>query len=100
MFDNVESRSIVASTCEQNGIPCLHAGLAAMGYFEVKWNEVYNLPAAHKGDIDGIPCEYPMAANLVIMCVATMSEVINRYVDSDEKINVEMWLKSMSFEVV
>jgi len=96
LFDNGESREIVRSVCEAGNIPCLHSGLAAMGYFQVQWNEIYIAPPTV--DTHNAPCEYPMAANLVMMCVAATAEVINRFFESGEKRNVEFWLKSMSLE--
>lgn len=98
LFDNGESREVVRAVCEAGNIPCLHSGLAAMGYFQVQWNETYVAPPTV--DEKDAPCEYPMAANLVQMCVATTAEVINRFFESGEKRNVEFWLESMSLSAI
>ncbi len=95
LFDNGESREMVRSACEAGEIPCVHSGLAAMGYFQVQWNERYISPPTVDGEA---PCDYPLAANLVLMCVAATAEVINRFFESGEKRNVEFWLNSMSLE--
>lgn len=94
LFDNGESRELLRVACEAGKIPCLHSGLAAMGYFQVRWNERYIAPPTV--DEHDAPCEYPLAANLVLMCVATTAEVINRFFESGEKQDVEFWLNSMS----
>lgn len=96
LFDNGESREMVRSACEAVKVPCVHSGLAAMGYFQVKWNERYIAPPT--ADEDDAPCDYPLAANLVLMCVAATAEVINRFFESGEKRDVEFWLNSMSLE--
>lgn len=99
LFDNAESRKLVFDTAHEFKIPCLHAGLASMGYFEVKWNEAYTPPRdGKKEDVPNAPCDYPLAANLVSLCVGFTAEVINRFVDRSEQIEVEFWLDSMSLE--
>jgi len=103
LFDNGESRELVQFACEpdakiwRKGIPCLHAGVAAMGFFQVQWNERYIAPSTVEEE--GAPCDYPLAANLVLMCVATTAEVINRFFESGEKRDIEFWLNSMSLEI-
>lgn len=99
LFDNSSSRGLLHQTCLDMNIPCLHAGTASMGFFEVRWNEDYIVPRTQVVPED-TPCDYPMAANLVMMCVAVAAESINRYIDSGEKLNAEFWLKSMSLETV
>jgi molybdopterin/thiamine biosynthesis adenylyltransferase len=76
-FDNHASRRLVAAFCGERQLPCLHAGLAA-DYAEVIWNEVYRVP----GDAAGGPdvCDYPMARNLIGLCVAVAAEVLVRFV--------------------
>lgn len=97
LFDNGESRELLRAACEAGKIPCLHSGVAAMGYFLVQWNERYIAPPTV--DEDDAPCDYPLAANLVLMCVAATAEVINRFFESGEKRDVEFWLNSMSLEI-
>jgi molybdopterin/thiamine biosynthesis adenylyltransferase len=97
LFDNSPSRAAVHEVCLKKNVDCVHAGLAAMGFFQVRWNEEYIVPAPRNEDAD-TPCEYPLAANLVTMCVAATAEVINRYIDDGQKLNVEFWLKAMSLE--
>ena len=96
LFDNGESRELVRAACKAGKIACVHSGLAAMGYFQVQWNERYIAPPT--ADEDDAPCDYPLAANLVLMCVAATAEVINRFFESGEKRDVEFWLNSMSLE--
>jgi len=99
LFDNGDSRKLLHRACLDKKIPCLHAGTAAMGFFEVRWNENYVVPRAQAKPEDA-PCDYPMAANLVMMCVAVAAESINRFIDNGEKLNSEFWLKSMILETV
>ncbi len=98
LFDNGDSRELLRVACGSGKIPCLHSGVAAMGYFQVRWNERYIAPPAAVDDEGDAPCEYPLAANLVSMCVAATAEVINRFFESGEKRDVEFWLNSMSLE--
>ena len=94
LFDNAESRQLLQNACNEHKVECLHAGLGSMGFFEIKWNDCYEVPIIKEADVD-VPCEYPMASNLVMMCVAALAEVVNRYVDKDQKENFEFWLNSM-----
>lgn len=96
LFDNGESRELLRAACDSGKIPCLHSGVAAMGYFLIQWNERYIAPPTV--DKNDAPCDYPLAANLVLMCVAVTAEVINRFFESGEKRDVEFWLNSMSLE--
>jgi molybdopterin/thiamine biosynthesis adenylyltransferase len=91
LFDNAESRELVRSACAEMGIECLHAGMGTMGYFEVIWNERYKVAFDHEEDADA-PCDYPLAANLVTLCVGATAEVINAFVDSGKKVDVDFWL--------
>ncbi len=99
LFDNGESRELIRATCEKEGTACVHAGVAAMGYLQVRWNEQYTTPKTQVDADTEAPCEYPMASNLVMACVALTAEVINRFVDQEDKRNVEFWLNSMSLEI-
>lgn len=99
LFDNTASRRLLHQACLDKKAPCLHAGTAAMGFFEVRWNEDYIVPRT-TGDLEDAPCEYPMAANLVMMCVAATAESVNRFIDNGEKLNSEFWLKPMSLETM
>lgn len=94
LFDNAESRELVRVTCERLGIPCLHAGMGTMGYFEVIWNERYKVAFGHDEDPNA-PCDYPMSSNLVMLCVGATAEVINTYIDDGKKIDVDFWLAQM-----
>jgi len=76
-FDNHASRQLVADFCGERQLPCLHAGLAA-DYAEVIWNEVYRVPRDDAGGPD--VCDYPMARNLIGLCVAVTAEVLVRFV--------------------
>jgi molybdopterin/thiamine biosynthesis adenylyltransferase len=100
LFDNAPSRKLIQEQCLELDIPCLHAGMATVGYFAIVWNEDYTAPVTREREDDNAPCDYPMAANLVMLCVASTAEIINRYIDSKEKKNIEFWLKSMSFKSI
>lgn len=92
VFDNVESRKLIQKSCNQLGIPCIHAGLGTLGFFEVKWNESYYCVSAAQTE-DG-PCEYRLATNLIIVCVGILAEIVNRWIDKGEKFNSEFWLEN------
>jgi molybdopterin/thiamine biosynthesis adenylyltransferase len=74
-FDNSVARQVVKDCCENAGVPCLHAGLAA-DYAEVIWNDLYRVPSPANDDV----CDYPLARNLVMLTVAVACEVIFEYV--------------------
>lgn len=97
LFDNAVSRKHVKEACELLNIPCIHAGMASIGYFEVIWNESYRIP---NGPSDNAPCDYPLASNLVMLCAASLAEVVNRYVDEKQKIQVDFWLSKMKMGVI
>ncbi len=99
LFDNAESRTILQEVCKSEDKACLHAGVAAMGFFEVRWNDTYVIPVPEKQVVGNEPCEYPLAANLVIMCVGVIAEIINKFVTTGLKRSAEFWLKSMSLEI-
>lgn len=74
-FDNHAARAVVSDHCQRAALPCLHAGLAA-DYAEVLWNEGYRVPSDGAGpDV----CDYPLARNLVALCVAVAAEVTLRF---------------------
>ncbi len=95
LFDNPSARRVLKQASERWNIPCLHAGMGAIGYFEVLWNENYRIPDSDAGDGLDAPCDYPLASNLVTLCVGAVAEVINRYVDEGQKIQIDFWLHKM-----
>lgn len=96
VFDNQESRLLVRDVCTKLKIPCVHAGMASNGFCEVRWNDGYYV--ADSNDEDG-PCEYPLAANQVFVCAAMLVEVINCFVETGEKREVDFWLKSLKMGI-
>ena len=98
LFDNVESRRVVKEACTKKSISCLHGGLGSVGYFEAKWNEGYFIPDKNPNPTD-IPCDYPLASNLVMLCVGAIAEVVNRFFDEQKKLGIEFWLESMKMEL-
>jgi molybdopterin/thiamine biosynthesis adenylyltransferase len=79
-FDNSLSRQTVKEACELEGLPCLHAGLAA-DYAEVIWNDAYRVPSSARDDV----CDYPLARNLVLLTVAVTAESVVAFVASGER---------------
>jgi len=53
-------------------------------YGEVRWNEVYQVPA---DVVEGDVCDYPLARNLILLVVAAGSEAVLRYVLDGQKEN-------------
>jgi len=90
-FDNSESRGLIYDYCKKNRVLCLHAGLF-QDYAEIIWNEAYNVPNNPTGpDV----CEYPLARNIIILCVAVTSEVLIRYIDIGVMDNYMITLKDL-----
>jgi molybdopterin/thiamine biosynthesis adenylyltransferase len=81
-FDNSSSRQAVKDYCGQNNLACLHVGLSS-NYAEVIWNEKYRVPSPVNDDI----CDYPLARNLVLLAVAVASEVIIKFVATEDQDN-------------
>jgi len=98
VFDNWESRRIVKDACEQKQIPSVHAGMSDDGFSEIKWNQSYSIPKieAKQDDI----CDYPLAANLVQITVAVLSEVITQFVTTGKQINREITLRDIGVHTV
>lgn len=94
LFDNAASRELVRKFCAESKQECLHAGMSATGYFEVIWNEKYKVAFGHEEDPEA-PCDYPLASNLVMLCVGATAEVINSFVDDDQKYDLDFWLNRM-----
>lgn len=74
-FDNSEARQILQDHARANKIQCLHAGLNA-DYAEVIWDDTYKVP---KDADEGDSCEYPMARNIIMYAVVTVSEALVEY---------------------
>jgi len=100
LFDNPSSRMDIKEACAAQDIPCLHAGMAAIGYFEAVWNDNYRIPDSDADDGLNAPCDYPLASNLVMLCVGAVSEVVNRFVDEEKKIEVDFWLSKMKMREI
>jgi len=90
-FDNTASRRLVTDYCLQDGIDCLHLGMNA-DYGEVRWNEVYQVPA---DVVEGDVCDYPLARNLILLVVASGSEAILRYALDNSKENYAVTLRDL-----
>ncbi len=79
VFDNAESRNLVRDHCREHKIACLHAGLSDDGFAEVEWNDNYRAHPVPEESGEEIPCEYPLASNLVAFTVALTAEVVNKF---------------------
>lgn len=96
-FDNWESRNLLSESCKKFNVDCLHVGVSPIGYAQACWNESYK---TGNGDssVDNKPCEYAMASNLVRFAVALAAEVLNDFVDNNNKKSMEFWLKSLTID--
>lgn len=94
-FDNSVSRRVVKEACDRAGIPCLHAGLAG-DYAEVIWNDVYRVPSDAQDDI----CDYPLARNLVMLCVAVACEAIVGFSLEGKTSSFTITLKDLSINIL
>lgn len=97
-FDNWKSRILVKNVCIKLQIPCVHAGMSDNGFSEIKWNEVYFIPKVEVKQDD--ICDYPLAANLVHLTVAVLSEVVIQFITTGKKLNREITLKDISIHTV
>jgi molybdopterin-synthase adenylyltransferase len=79
-FDNSVARQVVKDVCAQEGLSCLHVGLAG-DYAEVIWSETYRVPSAVNDDV----CDYPLARNLVTLAVGVACEVVVTFVATEER---------------
>lgn len=83
-FDNAQSRILL------NSDKVLHCGVA-LGYGEVKWNEVYTFPAETPAE----GCDV-QAALTTTMITATMAvESILRYIKTGERLSMAFYLAPM-----
>ena len=90
-FDNSASRGLVTAHCRDEGVACLHLGMNA-DYGEVRWNEVYRVPA---DVVEGDVCEYPLARNLILLVVAAGCEAVLRYVLDGRHDNYAITLRDL-----
>lgn len=90
-FDNSASRQILKETCCEQRISCLHLGMNA-DYGEVRWNEVYRVPA---DVLEGNACDYPLARNLILLVVAAGSEALMNYFLDGRKDNFAITLRDL-----
>lgn len=91
-FDNSASRRLVTDHCRARGLACLHLGVNGE-YGEARWNEGYRVP----GDVlEGDPCAYPLARNLVLFVVALGSEVALRYLLAGERRDYSFTLRDLN----
>jgi len=97
LFDNIESRRLVQNAANTYGIECLHAGVSSIGFLDICWNDNYKLPTDNTDRGEDV-CEYPLASNLVFLCVSLSAEVINKFIDNGKKQNLQFWLNSFSVE--
>jgi len=100
VFDNPSSREVIKAICASEGVPCVHSGMASLGYFEVVWNDDYQIPKAVDTDDTNTPCDYPLASNLVLLCVGALAEAVNRFVDKHEQTRIEFWLNKIQMDTV
>ncbi len=91
-FDNSASRRLVTEHCRTQNLACLHVGMNA-DYGEVKWNEIYRVPADVLG---GNACEYPLARNLILIVVALGSEAALRFLLDGQKESYSFTLRDLS----
>lgn len=92
-LDNRAGRLCLQQVCRHYEIPLLHGGLNG-DYAEVVWDPVYTVPSGAGEDV----CDYPLARNLVTMTVAAMSEVILRWLESEQRecLNLSLTLKDFA----
>lgn len=93
VFDNSMARQAVKDYAHHSGIFCLHAGLST-DYAEVIWNHVYRVPSDANNDV----CDYPLARNLVMLCVAVTCETIVFFIETGKQHNFTITLKDLTIQ--
>jgi molybdopterin/thiamine biosynthesis adenylyltransferase len=94
-FDNSAARRSVQEQCRALQLPCLHIGLYA-DYGEVIWDDRYRVPQDVAGDV----CDYPLARNLILMVIAVASEVLVRYVLTQNRQNLSVTLRDFAIRPI
>lgn len=90
-FDNSKSRGMLYEHCKLSKQPCLHTGLF-QDFAEIIWNETYIVPGEPTGmDV----CEYPLARNIILLCIAVTSEVLIKYINKGVKKSYMITLKDL-----
>ncbi|MBI5368805.1 MAG: ThiF family adenylyltransferase [Planctomycetes bacterium] len=77
-FDHRAARAAVAKYVRAaggTGVACLHVGLSATGFAEVRWDARYAVPTGVGEDA----CDVPLARNLVVLAAAVAAEAVLRY---------------------
>jgi molybdopterin/thiamine biosynthesis adenylyltransferase len=74
-LDNSAGRGLLSRYCRESGLACLHLGMNG-GYAEARWNEDYLVPADPP---TGDACQVALARSLVLLTVATGSELLLRW---------------------
>ena len=77
-FDNTTSRTLIKKFASDQNVSCIHAGLFE-DYGEVFWNETYTVPQDGGLDI----CDYPLARNIILLLVVTLTEEIIKWCTSE-----------------
>ena len=96
-LDNTLSRQLIKDYALTNKKECLHLGLFE-DYAEVIWNDKYEVPSRMGDDV----CDYPLARNVIILCIAVASEVLVSYLLNDRsplyKRNYSITLRDFSIK--
>lgn len=90
-LDNRAGRLCVQQACRQLELPLLHSGVNG-DYAEVVWDAVYTVPSGAGEDV----CDYPLARNLVTLTVASMAEVILKWLETGECQNLSLTLRDFA----
>lgn len=99
LFDNYESRNILASASRELKIPCMHVGMHQSGYSESRWDtERYVAKPALSKNTALDPCEYPLASNLVQLTVGMAAESVCRFVDQNIREDFCLTLKDLNID--
>ena len=90
-LDNRAGRLCVQDACRHLDLPLLHGGVNG-DYAEVVWDSVYTVPS----DVGEDVCDYPLARNLVTLTVASMAEVILKWLEIGECQNLSVTLRDFA----
>lgn len=83
--DNPEARTIIATYCRDNDIPCLHGGLAQGAPFgQALWDEDFTISAPDENGV--ATCEAGEFTPFIVMMASAMAGSVQKYLETGEKV--------------
>ena len=91
--DNIEARNIISLHCKENGIPCLHGGLAPNGEFGVSmWNEKFKPDA--EPEEGAATCEDGEHLLFIALVASVMGSSLKSFIESPKNDRFDSFMVS------